>query len=44
MLFHEPSPASDALLRAMQRTMGVPVVDVADAADGKYSDWYELTA
>jgi hypothetical protein len=34
----------DTSLEAVRHTMGVPALDVADAADGEYPDWYEPTA
>ncbi len=34
----------DTPLETVRHTMGVPSLDPADAADGKYPDWYEPTA
>jgi hypothetical protein len=34
----------DAPLATVRHEMGVPALDPADAADGKYPDWYEPTA
>ncbi len=34
----------DVPLETVRHAMGVPPLDPADAADGKYPDWYEPTA
>ena len=35
---------TDTPLETVRRAMGVPPLDPADAADGRYPDWYEPTA